>query len=293
MDRLANKVALVFGAGPNFGGTIAHFLAREGAKVAVVDIKAENAAATQDFLASRGYESLAITGDASDTDDIRRSVDKTIEHFGGLDIAVNIAGVLRVKPLEEMSLGDWNQSVRETLTPGMVTNKYVLEAMTKLGTRGSLIHLLSSHAHWGQPNRPAYSAMKAGLLNMARAAAMEVAHLGIRVNTITPIGMEHNIWKIGLSNAPRTRYSFDYNDVLKMVPLGRLPRASDIAWAVVFLASDVSSFITGADIPVDGGVRAKYPMWMPGAFTGLNEEAYLEGLQITEYGEPVRDFKKS
>jgi hypothetical protein len=77
-----------------------------------------------------------------------------------------------------------------------------------------------------------------------------------------------------------------------MIPLGRLPRASDIAWAVVFLASDESSFMTGIDIPVDGGIRAKYPMWRPGDFTGLDEEAYLEGLKITEYGEPVRDFKK-
>ena len=290
MGRLINKVALVYGAGPNFGGTIAHFMAREGAKVAVLDIKAENAAATRDFLVSRGYESLAITGDASDDSDIRRSVDATVEHFGRLDVAVNIAGMLRIRPLDELTVPEWNETIRETLTPGMLITKYVLEAMTKLGTRGSLIHLLSSHAHWGQPNRPAYSAVKAGLLNMARAAAMEVAHLGIRVNTITPIGMEHNLWKIGLSNAPRTRYSFDYNDVLKTIPLGRLPRTTDIAWTVVFLASEESSFITGADIPVDGGVRAKYPMWRPGEFTGANVESYLETVQVTEYGEPVRDF---
>jgi NAD(P)-dependent dehydrogenase (short-subunit alcohol dehydrogenase family) len=317
MDRLKHKVALVFGAGPNLGGTIAHFMAREGAKVAVTDKNPAQAEATCAFLASRGYVATAITGDASEETDISRSVDEAVGRFGGLDIMVNLAAIAGGKSIDEVTLEDWNRQIKGSLTAGMLTTKYALRAMAKLGRRGSLVHILSTGAHYGHPGRPGYTAVKAGLLNMARTAAMEVAHLGIRVNTITPIGMEHNLWTSRKKSGddartrniatldevlernrrdtpdpanPESRFKYSREDVLKAIPLGRFPRASDIAWAAVFLGSDESEFITGADIPVDGGVRARYPVWTPGDGADLTLETYMRQLKITEYGEPVRDF---
>ena len=292
MDRLAGKVALVFGAGPNIGGTIAHFMAREGAAVAVMDSDAAQAERTRSFLAGRGHQAFAVTGNASQEEEISRAVDATVAHFGGLDIAVNLAAVMREHPLDELTLDDWNLQIAESLTPGMLTTKYAARAMTKLGSRGSIIHGLSTGAHYGHAGRPGYTAVKAGLLNMARTAAMEVAHLGIRVNTITPIGMENNIWDESLRSfgIPKSRYTYTIEDVLQSIPLGRLPRASDIAWAAVFLASEESSFITATDIAVDGGTRYKYPIWRPGNFSGITLAEYKKTLKITEYGEPVRDY---
>ena len=92
--------------------------------------------------------------------------------------------------------------------------------------------------------------------------------------------------------APHRRSFYSRDEYLKMIPLERFPRASDLAWAAVFLASDESAFLTGIDIPVDGGLRFKYPAWIPGTFTGVNMEAYTSDLQITEYGEPVRKLRR-
>jgi hypothetical protein len=91
--------------------------------------------------------------------------------------------------------------------------------------------------------------------------------------------------------APKRRSFYSRDDYLKMIPLERFPRASDLAWAAVFLASDESSFLTGIDIPVDGGLRYKYPAWRPGDFTGVNLESYAKQIDVTEYGEAVRKLR--
>jgi NAD(P)-dependent dehydrogenase (short-subunit alcohol dehydrogenase family) len=162
------------------------------------------------------------------------------------------------------------------------------------GRRGSIIHLLSTAAHFGEASGTAYTAAKAALLNFSRSAAMELAHDGIRVNTITPCAMEHQLWtamrdEIDDPNftPPKRRSFYSRDDYLKMIPLERFPRASDLAWAAVFLASDEAQFLTGIDIPVDGGLRFKYPAWRPGDFTGVNIRDYARSIRRTEYGEGV------
>ncbi len=121
---------------------------------------------------------------------------------------------------------------------------------------------------------------------------MDLAHDQIRVNTITPCAMEHNLWTIMRDEIfdpdfkpPKTRSYYSRDDFLKMIPLERFPRASDIAWAAVFLASDEASFLTGIDIPVDGGLRYKYPSWRPGDHTGVNIADYARRIRVTRYGE--------
>jgi NAD(P)-dependent dehydrogenase (short-subunit alcohol dehydrogenase family) len=295
--RLNGKVAIVFGAGPNIGGTIAHFLAREGAQVAISDLDPAVAEATAAFIRERGFVAGALHGDAVREDDVARIVAQTVARYGRLDCIVNMAGKIHWSPVVDMDLAAWTETLTSYPTAGMLTTKHAARAMIAAGAGGSIIHLLSTAAHFGEAAGAAYTAAKAALLNLARSAAMDLAHDGIRVNTITPCAMEHQLWtKMADEFAPgytppKRRSFYSRDDYLKAIPLERFPRASDLAWAAVFLASDESSFITGADIPVDGGLRFKYPAWTPGDSTGVNIEDYAARTAITEYGEPVRPLR--
>jgi NAD(P)-dependent dehydrogenase (short-subunit alcohol dehydrogenase family) len=292
MDRLKGKVAIVFGGGPNIGGTIAHFLGREGARVAVSDLKPEVANETAEFLKSRGYEAIALAGNAVEEADVARIVGETVQRYGQIDVIMNMAGKVHWSSVLDMDLATWREAVLSFPTAGMLTTKHAAKAMIAKGSPGSIIHLLSTAAHFGEAAGAAYTASKAALLNFSRSAAMDLAHAGIRVNTITPCAMEHQLWtnmkdEIFDPNfkRPNRRSFYSRDDYLKMIPLERFPRASDLAWAAVFLASDESSFLTGVDIPVDGGLRFKYPTWRPGDYTGVNIKEYAAGIRLTRYGE--------
>ena len=299
MNRLDGKVAVTFGAGPNIGGTIAHFLAREGARVMVSDLAPAAAEETAAFLAARGCEAAWLAGDALAEDDVARIVSGTVARFGRLDVAVNMAGRIHWSPITEMDLADWTAAALSFPTAGMLTTKHAARAMIAGGRHGSIIHLLSTAAHFGEAAGAAYTAAKAALLGLARSAAMDLAHDGIRVNTITPCAMEHQLWTKMRAEVfdpgwvrPGRRSFYSREEYLSMIPLERFPRASDIAWAAVFLASDESAFLTGADIPVDGGLRFKYPAWRPGAHTGVNLADYSRSIAVTRYGEAVGPLKE-
>ncbi len=295
MARLDDKVAVVFGAGPNIGGTIAHFMAKEGAKVVVNDLVPATANETLRFLTSRGYDAIAIPGDATKEEDVNRILGEAAKHFGCVDTVVNLAGNVVWGEVTEMSLPEFTKCVMSFLTAGFLTTKYGAQSMIERGRKGSIIQLLSSAAHFGEAAGVAYCSAKAGLMNLARSAAMDLAHLGIRVNTITPCSMEHQLWtrmkdEVVKDPPRRTRSFYSRDDYLKMIPLARFTRASDIAAAAVFLASDDAQFMTGVDIPVDGGLRIKYPTWRPGDYTGVNIEDYLNSIQVTRYGESVGNY---
>lgn len=290
MNRLSGKVAIVFGAGPNIGGTIAHFMAREGARVAVADLNAQAAEEAAQFLLSRGYDSVGLRGNAIEEGSVSNVVAEAVNRYGRVDIVVNMAGKVHWSPVTEMDIGDWNEAVLSFPTAGMLTTKHAAKAMIRAGHGGSIIHILSTAAHFGEASGAAYCASKAALLNFARSAAMDLAHDGIRVNTVTPCSMEHQLWtlmKDEISDptfiAPKTRSFYSRDDYLKMIPLERFCRPADLAWAVVFLASDEASFLTGVDIPVDGGLRFKYPTWRPGDYTQVNIEDYVRQINVTGY----------
>ena len=180
MDRLANKVAIVFGAGPNIGGTIAHFLAREGAQVVVADASLDVANETVDFIRGKGLIAHAVAGNATVQDDVRRIVTAAIETFGRVDVAVNMAGRVHFSHLLDMDMNAWNEAVLSFPTAGLLTTRYTAEAMIAGGHGGSIIHLLSTAAHFGEAGASAYTSAKAALLSFARSAAMDLAHHRIR-----------------------------------------------------------------------------------------------------------------
>jgi NAD(P)-dependent dehydrogenase (short-subunit alcohol dehydrogenase family) len=299
MKRLAGKVAIVFGAGPNIGGTVCHFLAREGARVAVADVNLDSAERTSAFLSERGYEAFALAGSAAEEADVARIVAATVERYSAVDCVMNTAGKVHWSPLLDMDAQAWKEAVLSFPTAGMLTTKHAAKAMIAAARGGSIIHLLSTAAHFGQPAGGAYGAAKAALLNFCRCAAMDLAPHGIRVNTITPCAMEHQLWthmREEIENEKfvlrKDRPHYSRDDFLKSIPLGRFPRASDVAWAAVFLASDESSFLTGIDIPVDGGLRFKYPAWRPGDESGITIADYARSIRRTEYGEDRDKLKE-
>jgi NAD(P)-dependent dehydrogenase (short-subunit alcohol dehydrogenase family) len=292
MGRLEGKVAIVFGAGPNIGGTIAYYLAREGARVAVTDIDAAVAEQTAGFIGSRGFEASPLSGNATVESDVAANVQSVVDTYGHVDIVVNMIGTIYWSSIVDMDLEKFQAALLSFPTAGMLTTKHAARAMIAAKRGGSIVHILSTAAHFGEAAGAAYCASKAALLNLARSAAMDLAHDTIRVNTITPCAMEHQLWtkrSEELFNPdfvpPKTRSYRSRDEYLKQIPLERFPRSSDIAGAAVFLASDESSFLTGIDIPVDGGLRFKYPTWRPADYTGVNLVDYANSLYREEYGE--------
>jgi NAD(P)-dependent dehydrogenase (short-subunit alcohol dehydrogenase family) len=289
MGRLEGKVALFMGgANPTISGTTAHFMAREGARVAVSDIVPGEAEETAEFLRGRGYEAIAFPGDATSEDDVQSIVQRCVDHYGPIDILFNSAGYHYRAGIMEVDLAKWNEQFARNLTAAMLTTKHVARVMVGNQTKGAIIHISSDAGHQGQPGSTGYSAVKAGILNFARAAAMELAAHGIRVNTISPTANEHNYFRVRAPGSP----PFDFNPAWRVkfiegIPLQRLCRADDVANAAVFLASDEASFITAVDLPVDGGAMRKYWPWTPADYTGLNIEDYLQTTGPRKWGEEV------
>ena len=295
--RLDGKVAVITGATSGIGEATARLFAAEGASVVIAGRAVEKGEA---LAAELGGHVVFQRADVLHEGDIAALVDTAVARFGRLDCIVNMAGKVHWSSVLDMRLEDWREAVLSFPTAGLLTTKHAGKAMIAGGMRGSIIHLLSTAAHFGQPAGAAYCAAKAALLNLARCAAMDLAPHGLRVNTITPCAMEHQLWthmreeiadEKFVLKPDRPHYSRD--DFLKSIPLGRFPRASDLAAAAVFLASDESGFLTGIDIPVDGGLRFKYPAWRPGDTTGVNIKDYVRAIRRTEYGEETEPVKKS
>lgn len=289
MGLLDGKVAIVFGASANNGGTAAHFMAREGAKIVAIDLVPEATKETVDFLHSRGYDAIGITGDGTQSDFVKSAVEQGAAQYGHIDISLNMVGAQRRWPVWEINEYDWKRQLDGYLTGGMLVTKHVSKHMIDNGIKGSIIHICSDAALQGEQGNSGYSAAKGGLLQFARAAAMDLSHFGIRVNTISPTYIEHNMWRFGGVGGGVSRYGLTANDFLQGIPLGRFCRASDVGNTAVFLGSELSSFLTAVDIPLDGGAGRKYWPWTPAKATGLTAEEYYATTKRTRFGEPIEE----
>jgi NAD(P)-dependent dehydrogenase (short-subunit alcohol dehydrogenase family) len=263
--KLAGKVAIVTGTSPNIGGGIAEGLADEGATVVCVDVVSANAEQCAAWITSRGGRALGLTCDVTDEGQVEAMVARTRDAFGGVDILVDNAGILGGLSVLEMPLERWSRQIAVNLTGTFLCTKHVARAMVDGGRRGSIIVVVSTAGHQGQAGNIAYSTSKGGLLNFTRAAAMDLARHGIRVNSLTPTatdaeeGIERAVaW--GRARPERRTGPIDFK---KMVPMGQLPSPRHYARAAVFLASDDSEMITGFDLRVDAGAIAKYWPWVP------------------------------
>ena len=264
--KLSGKVAIVTGTSPNIGAGLAGGLAEEGAKVACVDIEPENAAQCAEWIRSRGGEAQAVGCDTTDETQVEAMVARVREVYGGVDILVNNAGILGGLSVLEMPLDRWQRQIAVNLTGTFLCTKHIARLMVERRTRGSIIVIVSTAGHQGQPGNIGYCTSKSGLLNFTRAAAMDLARHGIRVNSLTPTATDA---EEGLERAvewgrPRAERRGRLLDFQKMVPTGQLPSPRHYARAAVFLASDDAEMITGFDLRVDAGAIAKYWPWIPG-----------------------------
>jgi NAD(P)-dependent dehydrogenase (short-subunit alcohol dehydrogenase family) len=265
--KLADKVAIVTGTSPNIGGGIAEGLAAEGARVVCVDVVADNATQCAAAIVARGGAALGVTCDVTDERQVQAMVARVCETQGRVDVLVNNAGILGGASVLEMEVERWSRQLAVNLTGTFLCTKHVARAMVERGTRGSIIVIVSTAGHQGQPGNIGYCTSKSGLLNFARAAAMDLSRHGIRVNSLTPTATdtaEADARAVAWGRAQPAR-SGRLLDFAKMVPLDRLPSPRDYARAAVFLASDDSEMITGADLRVDAGAVAKYWPWVPHA----------------------------
>jgi NAD(P)-dependent dehydrogenase (short-subunit alcohol dehydrogenase family) len=265
--RLEGKIAIVTGTSPNIGGGIAEGLAEEGATVVCVDLAADNASQCAEAIRRRGGQALGITCDVTDEGQVEAMVARARETYGGVDVLVNNAGILGGLSVLEMPVERWNRQIAVNLTGTFLCTKHVARAMVAGRRRGSIVVVVSTAGHQGQAGNIAYSTSKSGLLNFTRAAAMDLARHGIRVNSLTPTATDTDeaadravAW-----GRPRPEPRPRGLDFAKMVPMGKLPSPHHYARAVAFLASDDAELITGTDLRVDAGAIAKYWPWIPNA----------------------------
>lgn len=255
--RVAGKVAIVFGAGSSGPGwsngkAAALVYAREGARVAAVDIRPESAEETRDVLRAEGFECEAYAADVTDGAGVAGVVAKAHARFGAIDILHNNVGITRMGRVEEMDEATWHQVIDTNLTGVFLTCKHVVPIMLAQG-RGAIVNIssLASQQINKYPYMPYYAA-KAGLNHLTRALAVQYAAQGIRANAVLP----------GVMNTPliHQQISGQFESTEEMLrtrnaasPMGRMGEAWDVAYTALFLASDEARYVTGVCIPVDGG----------------------------------------
>ncbi len=186
MERLVGKIAIVTGTSPNIGGGIAEGLAEEGATVVCVDVARDNARQCADWIKGRGGEASGIVCDVTDEAQVEAMVATVRDMHGGVDVLVNNAGILGGLSVMEMPLERWSRQIAVNLTGTFLCTKHVARLMVEQKRRGSIIVIVSTAGHQGQPGNIAYCTSKSGLLNFTRAAAMDLAPHRIRVNSLTP-----------------------------------------------------------------------------------------------------------
>ncbi len=264
--KLGGQVALVTGTSPNIGGGIAEAMADEGAKVICVDAVPENASDCAAAIKRRGGDALGFSCDTTEEKQVRKTVEQAKATFGGIDILVNNAGILGGAGILDMPLDRWTRQITVNLTGAFLMTKYVAQQMVEQRRKGAIIVIISTAGHQGQYHNIGYSTSKSGLLNFTRAAAMDLAQYGIRVNSLTPTATDPSeaMDRAEAWGRPRPERRTGVGlDFRKAVPLQRLPSPRHYGRAAVFLASDDSEMITGFDLRVDSGAIAKYWPWTP------------------------------
>ena len=267
--KLEGKIALITGTSPNIGGGIAEGLADEGVKVVCVDIQPDNANQCAAAIMQRGGHALGVVCDVTNEEQVKATVERAKETFGGIDILVNGAVVFNQKGVLDMSLAEWTRQTSIILTGTFLFTKYTAQLMIDQARKGNIINIISTAGHQGQPRNVGYCTGKSGLLNFTRSVAMELAEYGIRVNSLTPTatdpteGMERaERWGRPPGNPELPRV---FEPFRRGAPMRKLPSPRDYAKAIAFLASEDAAMITGFDLRVDAGTVARYWAWIPEA----------------------------
>jgi NAD(P)-dependent dehydrogenase (short-subunit alcohol dehydrogenase family) len=251
VSLLTGRVALLTGGGGEIGGAIARRFAAEGAAVVLADIKGDQAEQTAEEIRKAGGRAAAIESDVAREQDARASVQHAIQEFGRLTTLVNVAAAVTPDgTVETLTLEDWNKALAVNLTGAFLMCKYAVREIRKAGG-GTIINIASQLGQIAIPGRAPYSTSKAALIQFTKCLAVDHAQDGIRANSLSPGGVD----------TARILRRFDSREAANRARgpaylLGRPGRVEEIAAGAVFLASDESSFMTGADLLLDGGYLA-------------------------------------
>lgn len=250
--RLDGKIALITGGATGIGRTTALRFAKEGAKVVITDINEAGASETVALINGNGGEAIAFRHDVSNEDNWKQVVQDAVKAYGTIDILFNNAGIYVIKPLFETSIEEWNRMLSINVTSVFLGMKHVIPVMAKQ-KKGSIINASSIAGLTGAPGHTMYGASKGAVRIMTKDAAMEFATHGVRVNSIHP----------GYINTAMVEYASETTKQSTeqlgqaLSPMGHVGSTEDVANLVLFLASDESSYITGAEHVIDGGSTAR------------------------------------
>jgi 3-oxoacyl-[acyl-carrier protein] reductase len=245
MGIFDGKVAVVTGAARGIGQAIARRLAQEGADVAICDLQAEWLAETAGIVEGLGRKALPLAVDVGDSAAVNACINEVVKVFGKVDIMVNNAGITKDTLLVRMSDDDWDAVLRVNLKGTFLFTRAVARPMMKQRS-GAIINIASISGLIGTAGQANYASSKAGVIALTKSTANELAARGVRANAIAP-GFISSKMTDALSEDVRNQY-------LARIPLGRFGSVEDIASAVVFLASEQSSYLTGQTLNVNGGM---------------------------------------
>jgi len=248
---MRGKVAIVTGAGQGIGKAIAQRFLHEGARVLLAEIDEQAGRQTQAELAKIG-NAILVQCDVGREDAVRSCVQTAAAEFGRVDFVINNAGIGVWKPVEDLSLDEWNRVLATNLTSIFLFARYAAAHLRK--ARGAIVNIASTRAFMSEPNTEAYSASKGGVVSLTHALAISLAP-DVRVNCISPGWIDVTRWKVPPRESDVREIDHQFH------PAGRVGRPEDIAAAAAFLCSEQSGFITGTNLTIDGGVTRKmiYP----------------------------------
>ncbi|MFC0686143.1 SDR family NAD(P)-dependent oxidoreductase [Novosphingobium clariflavum] len=271
---LSGKVVFVTGGGGGIGRAIALSMADMGADVAILELVPERCDQVAELIEARGRKALCIAGNAMDVDVVQDAVAKAARHFGRLDVLANNVGGVSRRPFADLTEKNWRRHIDLNLVSNLAATQAALPIMIESGRGGSIINVTSIEASRAAPGFAVYAACKAGINNLTRTLAVELAHHGIRVNAIAP---DYTV-------TPGTRGQFtgpvdpqlwhrpspaQEEAIRRRIPLGRAGVDEECGRVAVFLASKLASYVTGTIIPVDGGT------WASGGWVRNSDENWV------------------
>lgn len=253
MLHLNEKVAIITGAAMGMGQATAELFAEAGAKVVIADYNEEEGTKVAEAIQANGGEATFIQVDVSNEEQVKNLVNQTVETYGRLDVAVNNAAITPDdKPIAEMDFEYYEKLMAVDLKGVMLCMKYEIQQLLKQGDGGSIVNTSSVSGLRPQPANPAYVTAKHGVIGATKAAAMDHSPSGIRVNTVCPGAIDTPMLQGALE-----QFGFNPVEYAKQLSmLGRFADAKEVAHANLWLCSDLSSYVTGATLAVDGGYTA-------------------------------------
>lgn len=248
--RLKDKVAIVTGGARGIGKAVAHRFLSEGARIVITDVREEQLDATRKELSALG-EVEGLCADVTARADVDRVVQETVTRFGRIDVLVNNAGIAAFEPFLEHSEESWDRTLSVDLKGVFLMGQAVARQMVTQGGGGSIVNMASTNGILGEKLLAAYNAAKAGVILLTKTMAIELGPHNIRANAVCPGFI---LTELAAESGADQSFIEEY---ISKIPLGRYGRPEDVAYLCAFLASDESSFITGAPIIIDGGQLAE------------------------------------